>query len=138
VPLVDEYDSIMRDVYLFHAFAPSEMHRRINAAMELPDTFSLSIKNGNIRTRTNYADQPIHGGFERIAGQVDLLKEFGVAKWIPDCRAVYSLHDTPQSFIGFDHRADLEMHAIDRECKGALISSNEQSNLTDLFAPDRL
>ncbi|KAJ9096751.1 hypothetical protein QFC21_005021 [Naganishia friedmannii] len=115
VPLVDEYDSIMRDVYLFHAFAPSEMHRRINAAMELPDTFSLSIKNGNIRTRTNYADQPIEGGLERVSGQVDLLKEFGVNKWIPDCRVVYSLHDTPQSFIGFDHRADLEMHAIDRE-----------------------
>jgi hypothetical protein len=101
VPLVDEYDSIMRDVYIFHAFAPSEMHTRINAAMDIPDTFSLSIKNGNIRTRTNYADQPIEGGFERVSGQVELLKEFGVNQW----------------FISFDHRADLEMHAIDRECK---------------------
>lgn len=85
--------------------------------MDIPDTFSLSIKNGNIRTRTNYADQPIEGGFERVSGQVELLKEFGVNQWIPDCRVVYSLHDTPQSFISFDHRADLEMHAIDRECK---------------------
>lgn len=107
----------MRDIYIFHAFSPSEINKRLDAAMELPDTFMLSIKNGNIRTRTNLANGPIVGANERIEGQVNLLQEFGAIKWIPDCRAIYSVHDTPRSFISFEHRSDLQMRVDDRECK---------------------
>ena len=107
----------MRDIYIFHAFSPSEINKRLDAAMGLPDTFMLSLKNGNVRTPTNLAGGPIEGANERIEGQVNLLQEFGATKWIPDCRAIYSVHDTPQSFISFEHRADLQMRVDDRECE---------------------
>ncbi|KAJ9105552.1 hypothetical protein QFC19_003534 [Naganishia cerealis] len=115
VPLVDEYDSIMKDMYMYHAFSPSDLHKRLNAAMRIPDTFSISIKQGNIRARSNFENGSIEGADERIEGQIELLKEFGVSKWIPDCKAVYSVHDTPQSFISFAHKSDLEMHVDDHE-----------------------
>lgn len=118
VPLVDEYDSIMRDIYIFHAFPPSELNRRIDDAMNLPDTFTLSLKNGNIRSRSSDAND-IVGGNERIEGQINLLQEFGAASWIPDCRAVYSLHDTPQSLVAYEYKMDLEMRVDDRECRSA-------------------
>jgi hypothetical protein len=117
VPLVDEYDAIMRDIHIFHAFSPAELNKRVDAAMTLPDTFWLRIRNGRIKTRTNLAGGYIEGAQERIEGQIDLLREFGVAEWIPDCRAIYSVHDTPQSFISHEHRVDLQMHVDDRECE---------------------
>lgn len=124
VPLVDEYDSIMRDIYIFHAFSPSELNKRVDAAMQHADTFTISLNDGNIRTRTPYAMDHIEGAKARIEGQVDLLREFGVTNWIPDCRAVYSVHDTPQSLVGYEHRIDLESLIEDRECESIYVSDD--------------
>jgi hypothetical protein len=109
----------MRDIYIFHAFPPSALNKLVDDAMQLPDTFAITLKKGNIRTRSNDANQHIVGGNERIEGQVNLLQEFGVSTWIPDCRAVYSLHDTPQSLVGYEFKVDLEMRVDDRECESA-------------------
>ncbi|KAJ9111349.1 hypothetical protein QFC19_001117 [Naganishia cerealis] len=107
VPLVDEYDNIMRDLSLFGAFSPKELNKRLDRSSKLPDTFTLSFHGGKISTERTQGKIPAGEGNSRIAGQVDLLKEFDVASWLSDCRLAISLHDDPRTLIGYEHRSEL-------------------------------
>ncbi|KAJ9114711.1 hypothetical protein QFC22_005587 [Naganishia vaughanmartiniae] len=115
VPLVDEYDNIMRDIGIFAAFTPRELNNRLHEASKLPDTFTLSFQDGRITTERTLGKIPPSEGNGRIKGQVDLLVDYDIASWVPDCRMAISLHDHPRTFIGYEHRADLVGRTEERE-----------------------
>ncbi|KAJ9095684.1 hypothetical protein QFC21_005556 [Naganishia friedmannii] len=115
VPLVDEYDNIMRDIGIFAAFSPRELNNRLHESSKLLDTFTLSFHNGEVTTERTLGKIPAGEGNGRIKGQVDLLNDYGVASWLPDCRMSISLHDHPRVFIGYEHRSDLVSRAEERE-----------------------
>lgn len=115
VQLPDEYDQISKDLYLFRAISPSDLHRRIQKASAYPDTFTIVSKGGRIRTLPNYDESKIHGATARLEGQLSLLLDFGIQEWVGDFIAVFGIHDSPQAFIGYDHRSDLESLVEDGE-----------------------
>jgi hypothetical protein len=57
----------------------------------------------------------IWGADQRLQLQVELLEP--VAQWIPDMKAVWSIHDTPSSIVSWDHRAELIERFEDGECE---------------------
>jgi len=107
VHLPDEYDQINRDLYLFRALSPEHLNRRLDLASEMPDTFTISIKHHNVRTRATYDGVAIEGADDRLEAQIELLMDYGMEEWLGDMRVVYGIHDGPQGFIGYDQRADL-------------------------------
>lgn len=128
VPLVDEYDNIMRDIGIFAAFSPRELNNRLHESSKLPDTFTLSFHNGQVTTERTLGKIPAGEGNGRIKGQVDLLKDHGVPSWVPDCRMAISLHDHPRIFIGNEHRSELLSRAEERECKCLLAFSSMRND----------
>lgn len=113
MPLPDEYDIIHKSLSPFYAISPRDLDARINKAARKEDTFTLRIKRGSIRTST--LEIRIPGSDERLSGQVDLIRE--VAKWLPDLRAVWWLHDTPGVVLGWDHRRELMDLLEEGECE---------------------
>lgn len=118
VQLPDEYDQINEDLKIFRALSPRELAKRIEKAARQQDTFEITIIDGEISNRTTGA--LFDGAVDRVAGQVDLLNDFDI-DWIPDMKAVYGLHDTPQGFIGWELRRDL----IDRYEDGEYYEDEE-------------
>lgn len=115
VQLPDEYDQINKDLYLYRALSPGELNRRLDTASESEDTFTISIKHHNVRTRSTYDGEAIGGADERLEAQIELLMDYGMESWLSDMRVVYGIHDGPTGFIGFDHRSDLETLVQDDE-----------------------
>lgn len=109
VQLPDEYDQINTDLMIFRALSPSDLSKRITKASRIPDTFQITISNGEIYNKTTLARPGVgfEGVAERVAAQLELITDFGIQKWLPDMRVVYGLHDTPQGFISYDHKRDL-------------------------------
>lgn len=114
IPLPDEYDVIHESLAPFHALSPSDLNARITLASQQEDTFMLKIKHGSIRTSV-LDSAKIHGSDQRLAGQVDLVRE--VARHLPDLRAVWWLHDTPGVVVGWDHRRELMDLVEEGECE---------------------
>ncbi|KAG7570939.1 hypothetical protein FFLO_01137 [Filobasidium floriforme] len=115
VQLPDEYDQINKDLYLYRALSPGELNRRLDTASESEDTFTISIKHHNVRTRSTYDGEAIGGADERLEAQIELLMDYGMESWLSDMRVVYGIHDGPTGFIGYDHRSDLETLVQDDE-----------------------
>lgn len=113
--LPDEYDQINKDLYLYRALSPDDLNRRLDEASEAEDTFTISIKHHNVRTRSTYDGELIGGADERLEAQIELLMDYGMETWLSDMRVVYGIHDGPTGFIGYDHRSDLETLVLDRE-----------------------
>lgn len=116
VQLPDEYDQINQDMYLYRAYSPRDLRQFVIEASDSVDTFSITIRNGVLRTRSMYRED-IFGAFERLDGQASLLTDFGITKWLPDVTAVFGVHDTPTGFLGWDHRQDLMERIEDNECE---------------------
>lgn len=107
VSLPDEYDQINRDLLLFRGLAPADLRARVERMASAPDTFTLVVRNKAIRLRSTYQASRIGGADDRVDGQVQLLTEFGLQKWLPDFQATYSVHDTATGLIDYHHRSDL-------------------------------
>jgi hypothetical protein len=115
VPLPDEYDRISKDLLPYFAISPADLRERIHAATKLPDTYTLKVRKGSVRTTMSYNRQAIFGADERMAGQIDLLKP--IAQYLGDFEAVYSVHDTPTNMVGWDHQRELLEHVDEDECE---------------------
>lgn len=114
VQLPDEYDQIDSDLALFHALSPADIRRRVAKAAAQPDTFTIKIRHGLLRSSTsaNLADE-LH--MARKEGQLDLIRP--IAKYLPDMTVVYSVHDGPSNFISHHHKQELLDHIMDDECE---------------------
>nr|XP_018260022.1 uncharacterized protein I303_08094 [Kwoniella dejecticola CBS 10117]OBR82180.1 hypothetical protein I303_08094 [Kwoniella dejecticola CBS 10117] len=112
IPLPDEYDQIHRDLLPFRALSPKDLNNRIKQASKLSDTYTLRVKKGSIRTNVFYSAD-IHGADERLEQQTELLRP--IARFLPDLQAVWSVHDTPRTIIGWDYRRELAEHVEDEE-----------------------
>lgn len=117
VPLPDEYDQINRDLRPFRAISPRDLQTRLESTAKLPDTYTIRVKSGSIRTSVTFGneEEEIVGARMRVEGQVELLKD--IAKDLPDFTAVYTVHDTALGTISWAHRMELEEHVQDGECK---------------------
>ncbi|WVQ95730.1 hypothetical protein IAU59_002829 [Kwoniella sp. CBS 9459] len=113
IPLPDEYDQIHRDILPFRALSPRDLNARSYAASQLPDTYVLRVKRGSLRTKALYSHEAIHGADERLEQQAELLRP--IARWLPDMEVVWSVHDTPRTVIGHDHRRELLDHVEEDE-----------------------
>ncbi|OCF34447.1 hypothetical protein I316_03961 [Kwoniella heveanensis BCC8398] len=113
IPLPDEYDQIYHDILPFRALSPRDLSARSYAASQLPDTYVLRVKRGSIRTKALYSHEAIHGADERLEQQADLLRP--IAKYLPDLEVVWSVHDTPRTVLGHDHRRELLEHVEEDE-----------------------
>lgn len=113
VPLPDEYDRIHHDLLPFRALSPKHLNKKIQEASLLPDTYTLRVKSGSVRTSSTYDPEQIWGADFRLADQSELLKP--IAKYLGDFSAVYSVHDSPMSVVSWDHRAELIEHVEEDE-----------------------
>lgn len=113
VQLPDEYDQINKDLLPFWAVKPKDLRKQIEEASFGPDTFTLRVKRGLLRTTHTYLPTDDPGIPERRDGQVELIKP--IAKYLPDMTAVYTVHDTPHSLISWDFREDILEHIADGE-----------------------
>ena len=114
VQLPDEYDQINRDLRVFRALSPRDLQARILAASELPDTYTLKVRHGSLRTSSSFDGEAIAGADERLAGQVELIRP--ISRYLDDLTVVYSIHDTPTCLLGWDHREELLEHVEEDEC----------------------
>ncbi|KAK8850347.1 hypothetical protein IAR55_004265 [Kwoniella newhampshirensis] len=113
VPLPDEYDQIHHDLLPFRALSPRDLNSRIDVASLLPDSYTLKVKRGSIRTLSTYDSQAIEGANERLEGQAALLRP--IAQWLGDITVVYSVHDTATAVVGYDHKRELLEHVEEGE-----------------------
>ena len=123
VPLPDEYDRINQDLLPFRALSPKHLNKKIQEASLLPDTYTLRVKSGSVRTSSTYDPDQIWGADFRLADQSELLKP--IAKYLGDFSAVYSVHDSPMSVVSWDHRAELIEHVEEDECEFVELPSSK-------------
>lgn len=109
----DEYDQIERDMRPFYALQPRDLRERIEMHSNDKDTYTIKVTNGKITTTAQYKDEGIHHA--RLKSQLDLIKD--VAQWIPDMKAIYTVHDTPMSLINWDHRVEIADRLEEDECE---------------------
>jgi hypothetical protein len=105
--LPDEYDQIYRDLYIYRAIRPSDLRKALNKAQDSRDTFTIVVQDGVISTNRTYEERNVQGGTQRQSGQVQLMQEFGIEKWLPNLKAVFGIHDTPTGFISWEYRREL-------------------------------
>ncbi|WWD20528.1 hypothetical protein CI109_105004 [Kwoniella shandongensis] len=113
VQLPDEYDQIHTDLLPFRALSPRDLNARINAATRLPDTYTLRVRKGSLRTLSTYDSKAIEGANERLEGQTELIRP--IAKFLGDITVVYSVHDTATAVVGYDHKRELLEHVEEGE-----------------------
>jgi hypothetical protein len=103
--LPDEYDQINRDIYPFFAYKKQGIFKqKLDATFQMPDTFSISVIDGEIITNKTFSEEA-RGGMVRMSNQLDLLKPF--AKYLPNVSVVFSVHDTPRIYPQYEHRLDM-------------------------------
>jgi len=115
VQLPDEYDQIYHDLRPFKAISPSDLARRNEKAAQLPDTYTLEVKEGSLKFKPNFDVGKLQGGKARMEGQVALLKP--IAKHVPDFKAVYSVHDTAKILVARSRRAELISRSEEDDCE---------------------
>lgn len=99
------------------------------------DTFTLIVQNGSLETAAMFDDNQINGADMRLQQQVELVQD--VVRWLPDLRAVWSVHDTPSSIISYQHRAELIERVEDNDCECGP-SSTYPHHATNRCKPQRL
>ncbi|EIW69878.1 hypothetical protein TREMEDRAFT_61649 [Tremella mesenterica DSM 1558] len=124
VPLPDEYDRIHHDLLPFRALSPADLNKRIERAANLPDTYTLRVKSGSVRTSATYNSEAIWGADFRLEDQAELLRP--ISRWIGDMSVVYSVHDTASSVVSWDHRRELIEHVEE----GEYFSETDEIDLT--------
>lgn len=114
VQLPDEYDQIDKDLVPFRALHPNDILKRVAKAASEPDTFTIKVRRGLVRTSAsvNGYDE-LH--MSRRTGQYELIRP--IAKYLPDMTVVYTVHDTPSNFVSHEHKEELLEHIEEDECE---------------------
>lgn len=118
VQLPDEYDQIDRDLRLFRALHPTDILQRITRASHDPDTFTIKVRRGLVRTAASGVNSSDWLHVARKEGQLELLRP--IARYLPDMTVVYTVHDTPFNFVSRAHKDELLEHVDDDECEWRL------------------
>jgi hypothetical protein len=91
------------------------LEKRIEMAAKRPDTFTLSIEDGQVILDGQTFDSVIHPRSQaRLDAQVKLLEP--IAQYLGDLSVVFSVHDTPSVAISYLHREELEECIDINEC----------------------
>jgi hypothetical protein len=80
--------------------------RQLESSALSKDTFTITIKDGNISTASAGAHE-FWGAQWRIDDQVALIDDPDIKTWIPDSKVVFGIHDAPTGFISWQQRQDL-------------------------------
>lgn len=78
------------DSYPF-TLAPNLQRKRLKHLQSMRDTFTLSLRNGELAMHSETFDPSIVGAQARAQGQFDFIKD--VVKDIPNFDAVFSIHE---------------------------------------------
>jgi hypothetical protein len=113
VQLPDEYDQINKDLQLFWGISPADLRRRIEKASKARDTYTLKVRGGKIEASGVYKKEKLHD--RRKEGQMALMEP--IVDLLPDMSIVYSVHDTPNTVISWEHHQDILMHIDEGDCE---------------------
>ncbi len=135
--LPDEYDRIHTDLLPFHALSPRDLqtkltvHRRCQIPM-------CSVRQRLDPHVCDILDARGARADHRMEGQASLLQP--VARWLGDLTAVYSVHDTAQVLLSWNHRQELMEHIEEDECRWGQSPDREGSHteLPDLEEDDEI
>jgi beta-1,2-xylosyltransferase len=104
--LPDEYDRIHLDLAPFWALPRAEMRKRVREAMDLKETFVLVVENGTVSVELlDEGGLDWAGTLPRAKDAASLIRPF--AGYMPDMRAVFSIHDQPQIYLSATRKASL-------------------------------
>lgn len=104
--LPDEYDRIHLDLAPFWALPRSEMRKRAKDVESIKETYTLVIKDGKVDVEiSDESGLAWEGTRLRAADQASLVKSF--ARFLPDMRTVFSIHDHPQVYLSSARRSSL-------------------------------
>lgn len=104
--LPDEYDRIHLDLAPFWALPRDEMRRRAQEVESIKETYTLVVKGGRVDVEiSDESGLAWEGTRLRAADQASLVKSF--ARYLPDMRAVFSIHDHPQVYVSWARRSSL-------------------------------
>jgi hypothetical protein len=93
VVLIDEFDTILRDILPFFALSPALIHSRSMTLQKDPSTFTMVLKNRAVEIIGP------HKGDGRAEDQKGLMRRW--AQFMPDVNITMSAHDGPS--IMMDH-----------------------------------
>ena len=124
VQMVDEYDQIHRDLFLFRAYTPATLRKRIESLRDMPGTFSVAVDDGVVTASTR--DDSLRGTrgvSERMDAQVEFLAP--ISKHLGNILAVFNAHDYPRSLMAFSHSSELIDRIEDGDCECSIGSVAE-------------
>lgn len=95
--IIDDYDSIHRDLLAFYALTPAEIRERTWDIISNPwnDAAGISIRNGVVAISPNVV--PTHRWM--LDGVVDMIGHF--AQWLPDMDLAFNLNDECRVAVPF-------------------------------------
>lgn len=98
---------------LFWGLSPADLKSRILKSSQEKDTYTITVRDGALSFYRTYAPDEFHDS--RAAGQLDFLD--AISHDLPNMMVVYSVHDTPNTIIPWDHREDILEHIEEGECE---------------------
>jgi hypothetical protein len=103
VLLPDEYDQIHRDLEHFWALHPEDMRKLELAYEDHRDSYTLGKSGHHPISIVNASlnENAMQGYLQFASEMIDTLQP--VQDWIPDFRAVFSPHDTPDLPVSYQH-----------------------------------
>lgn len=108
--LIDEFDTIERDLRMFRAFRPRDLRERIKFMPTFLDKlWTIEVKAGKIRRTGELAEH------DRAYGVADLTQRF--AHLLPDMQMVYNGHDGARIAVTGEERQRLEELVSMGKCK---------------------
>jgi hypothetical protein len=116
VQLVDEYDQIHKDLFLFKAYSRSTILARLKELRTVPGTYSITVKKGVVDVISNdpYITE-ITGAEDRVQAQLAFIEPF--AKNFDNLEAAFNIHDYPRSLLYHEHRRELQERVEDNDCE---------------------
>ncbi|ORX37296.1 glycosyl transferase family 90-domain-containing protein [Kockovaella imperatae] len=104
--LPDEYDRINLDLAPFFALPKEEMKRRMLMVEDMPETFTVIIKDGRVDVQIlDPGGLRWEGTWPRARDAASLIE--GFARFLPDLRVTFSIFDQPQIYLSWARRKSL-------------------------------
>jgi len=104
--IIDDYDSIHRDLLPFHALSPGEIRQRTWTMISNPwnDAAGISIRNGNVTISPNV--MPTHRWM--LDGVVQMINNF--AEHLPDMDLAFNLNDECRVTVPYEQIEPMRKH----------------------------
>lgn len=113
--MIDEFDLIDKDLYIYRAFSPANFRSRVAFAQKTLDTtWSIRVTRGKVTREGGLADH------DRAKGVVALMKRF--AHHVPDLVVVHNGHDGARIPLAWEERNRLNLLVKAGQCKSRAIS----------------